>query len=167
MILTLAGGAIALLILAAAVYAAYFIWRQGDSDIVLLTDSIEAPELSGFDGSTAISRSLVFKNRGTQDGVLLDVRATAQRNPGLLIEPSIVRMGTNPPESNYWIANILEPGATCEGILTVQISAASPGAIARSGVIPLNISYEEVGRSLLVKKEKKLNIVVPAVARAE
>ena len=159
--------AIIFLLSAAACYGAYFMWRQGDSDIVLLTDYIEAPELSGLTGSATISRSLVFKNRGTQDGVLLDVRVSADRTPGLLVEPSVIRMGTNPTELNYWVANIMEPGYTCEGNLTVQISAASPGAIARSGVIPLNVSYEEVGRSLLVTKEKRLNVVVPAIARTE
>ncbi|MCL5292756.1 MAG: hypothetical protein M1548_09630 [Actinobacteria bacterium] len=143
-------------------YAAYYIKRQGDSDIVLVTQSIEAPELIKPEEMATFSRSLTFENRGTQDGVLLDVRVSAPRAPGVLIEPSIVRKGTRPSQLGYWVSNILEPGESCEGELTVEMSTASSEALGRLNDLSLTVSFDAVGRSLLVTKSPTVKIVVPA-----
>lgn len=147
-------------ILLAAGYGAFYIWRQGDSNIVLLTEEIGAAELSGANSAASIKRALVFKNLGTQDGVLLDVRVSLPSWSSARMQPSIIRKGAGQTEPDYWVANILRPGESCEGELTLDIAPSAGGSLSIPTDAAITVSYDEVGRSLLVSKEAALRIIV-------
>ncbi|MHB0975580.1 MAG: hypothetical protein ACYC1U_00110 [Candidatus Aquicultorales bacterium] len=154
-------GLLGLAVLAMTLFAAAYIKRQGDSNIVLLTDGVELPGSVSDKGAT-VAHSIFFKNAGKQDGVLLDVRVSAIHTPEVHVEPQLIREGTNPSELGYWVANILEPGETCEGILTMDVGLAGrpPSDLA------ITLTYDEVGRSPMITKTADVKIRIPAAQKA-
>lgn len=157
---------IASLVIGIVGYAAYYIKHQGDSHFVLENASIEAPPIGGSDPVT-FTRAITFKNIGTQEGVLVDVRVSAPETAGIQVEPAIVRTGTSPTDLSYWVSNILEPGESCEGLLTVGISAISPDALAAAKELSVIVNFDEVGRSPLITRSEKIKIAVSVAAKTE
>ena len=135
---------------------ALFIWKQGDADFYfdvskrskLVLDSLTA------DAAT-FSFSLPFRNRGSQQGTLVDVFA----RPWLPYEQysaaeltTKVTAASNPRDDGYWEAALFPTDELERDIALVFLRFDARGgdireAMAQMVDLPLNIVYQVIGRT--------------------
>ena len=135
---------------------ALFIWKQGDADFFF--DVAKRAKLV-LDSETADSMTfsfrLPFRNRGSQQGTLMDVFA----RPWLPCEQysaaeltTKVTAASNPRDDGYWEAALFPNDKIDNDVAIVSLQFNARGKAIRPAMalmvdLPLNIVYQVIGRT--------------------
>ena len=139
-----------------ALLLAFIVWRQGDADFIFELDR-RTPLVLEQETATQMvfSFHLPFRNRGTQQGTLMDVFARpwlpAEQFSAAELSTKVV-MASNPREEGYWEATLFPNEKVEHDVAIVQLRfEARQGAIrpamATMVDLPLNIVYQVVARA--------------------
>lgn len=139
-----------------ALLLAFYIWRQGDADFVFELER-RTPLVLERETETQLvfSFRLPFRNRGTQQGTLMDVFARpwlpAEQFSAAELTTQVI-MASNPRQDGYWEATLF-PNEKVEhdvAIVHLRFEARQGGirpAMAKMVDLPLNIIYQVVARA--------------------
>ena len=97
-----------------------FVRRQGDSEMVWLSDHLD--DLTRSDGNA--TGTIGIENRGRQLGVARRVEGTVVGGQGRV---RATLQGSRPPERGWWVSNILKPGERCVAEIDVELESDPAG----------------------------------------
>lgn len=139
-----------------ALALALFIWRQGDADFLFEVDKRSQLVLEQETPTQMIfSFRIPFRNRGSQQGTLMDVLARPWLPKEQFSAAEIstkVAMASNPRADGYWEATLFpnENAQNDVAIIKLQFNAQSGNirqAMDKIVDLPLNIVYQVVARA--------------------
>lgn len=139
-----------------ALVLAVFIWRQGDADFLFEVDKRSQLILEQETPTQMVfSFNVPFRNRGSQQGTLMDVLARPwlpeEQFSAAEISTRVV-MASNPRTDGYWEATLFPNEKVQHDVAIIKLQFNDPGGNIRQAMdkivdVPLNIIYQVVARA--------------------
>lgn len=135
---------------------ALYIWKQGDADFVFETDKRSRLLLEQENADQMVfSFSVPFRNRGSQQGTLMDVFVRPwmpQEQFSAAELTTQVTVASTPRSDGYWEATLFPNEKLESDVAVIKLKFRTSGGDIRQAIdkmvdLPLNIIYQVVARA--------------------